>query len=166
MVENGAGLRLAGKGVVGLLFLAAFGLQVPTASAQGVPGSWNVTFYLEPGHTAGATQCVVFVLGPQQAGEPSSGRWLSPTFPGWNGFWIKEGDHLRWYGATDSTTPLGSAEWGLQQSATRMGGEFVHFSSDEGQTSTTGAWIAIKRSTACPARSTEAEDGADPARGR
>jgi hypothetical protein len=155
--------RLPTRAVVAPVLLAAFSLLASTASAQ-VPGSWNVAFFLEPGHAAGGTQCIVFVLGPQQAGEPQSGRWFSPTFAGWNGFWIKEGDHLRWYGATDSTTPLGTAEWGLQESATRMGGEFVHFSSAEGQTSTTGAWIGTKRSTSCPAGVSEAEDGADPAR--
>ena len=162
--------RLPGKGVVAVMFLVAFGFQASTASAQTVPGSWNVTFYLEPGHITGATHCVIFFLGPVQVGEPVSGVWRATTFPGWNGSWIKEGDHIRWYGATDATVPLGTAEWGLQARGTLMSGEFAHFSSSEGQTSSSGAWVATRRLTACPASSAEAEaaaeGGGDPARGQ
>ena len=164
MVERSV---LPSKFVVALTFVVAFGFQASTASAQTVPGSWNVTFYLEPGHATGATQCVIFLLGPAQVGEPLSGRWRATTFAGWNGHWIKEGDHIR---CTARPTPSPPRHRGVGPPGVRHahGGEFVHFSSDEGQTSTSGAWIATRRLTVCPALSSEVapEDGADPALGQ
>lgn len=63
--------------------------QVPAPNPS-IVGSWRVTFYLEPNHTVGGTQCVTFVQNPIQVGEPASGRGFSTTFPGWQGKWIQD----------------------------------------------------------------------------
>jgi hypothetical protein len=107
-------------------------------------GSWNVAFYLDPGRTPGASQCIVVVLAPGTvAGLPVSGTWSSPTFSGWKGQWVELGDHVRWFGVTGGG--LSTEESGdVIQSKQTGGVSFNHFSSSTGVTSSAGSWIATK----------------------
>ena len=114
--------------------------------ANGSRAEWSVQFYLEPNHTVGSTQCIVFTKTGTVLGEPKSGTWFSPSFAGWQGQWIQEGDHVRWYGST--STRLGTAEFGALTNATFCTGEFAHFFTPSGGTSTAGSWLMIKRNCA------------------
>jgi hypothetical protein len=111
--------------------------------ANGSTAQWSVQFFQEPNHVPGATQCIVFRKTGTVLGEPKSGTWFSPSFAGWQGQWIQEGDHVRWYGST--STRLGTAEFGALTSATFCTGEFAHFFTPSGGTSTAGSWLMIKR---------------------
>jgi len=136
-------LNLAKSGLV----LGALLLGSASVLAQTVSGSWEVTFYLNPSRSTGATQCVVYTQTGGITGEPISGTWLSTTFPGWNGQWIVKGDHLQWYGFTD--TGLATSEYGSITSRSIMSGEvFNHFLPLDGVTSTSGSWVA-KRVSSC-----------------
>ncbi|MBW4621014.1 MAG: hypothetical protein KME17_16860 [Cyanosarcina radialis HA8281-LM2] len=151
-----AGLLLAG----GLMFTSLPAMAAPVPS---IVGSWRVTFYLEPNHTVGASQCVTFVQNPIQVGEPASGRWFSTTFPGWQGKWIQEADHVRWYGFTGSLATAEST--GFTASANLITGEFIHFSAANGvTTSSSGAWSATRVSSCANVRATTltAPQGGDP----
>ena len=48
-------------------------LSKAAAAEPELAGNWNITFYLEPGHFLGATQCVVFTRTGNVVGEPNSG---------------------------------------------------------------------------------------------
>lgn len=126
-----------------VLAASALSSTLALASSPSVVGSWNVTFYLEPGRTTGATQCIVFKLVPGTvAGEQTSGTWTSPTFPGWSGQWVKLGDHVRWFGVTDS---LATEESGNMESKKIFGGvSFNHFSKTDASTSSAGSWNAVR----------------------
>ena len=126
---------------VGMLMVAS---ALPSA-AQNLAGSWKITFFLEPGHSTGATQCIVFTQTGGIVGEPKSGTWVAPSFPGWKGQWIQEGDHFRFYGFTGS---LATAEFGALVSNNILGGEFAHFISPNGTTSTAGSFSGA-RTTSC-----------------
>lgn len=127
------------------LVLAASTIIAPLAhaSSPGIAGSWNVTFFLEPGRTTGATQCIVFkVVAGTVAGESNSGTWTCPTFPGWTGEWVKQGDHVRWFGVTDS---LATEESGNVQNSKIFGGvSFNHFNKSTAKTSSAGSWNAVR----------------------
>lgn len=127
------------------LLLATSAICAPLAQAgsPSVVGSWNVTFFLEPARSTGATQCIVFKLVPGTvAGVPTSGTWTSPTFPGWAGQWIQLGDHVRWFGVTSS---LATAESGNMENANIFGGvSFNHFLKTNALTSSAGNWNAVR----------------------
>lgn len=122
--------------LVSALLLMGFGSAAFAASPV---GQWNVTFYLEPGLTTGATQGICFL---------SNGTWYSSTFSGWNGDWFQKGDRLRWYGGTGS---LATAEFGQFLGGIRIGGEFAHFfvPGTPPVTSSRGNWYALKASSTC-----------------
>ncbi|HBI21394.1 MAG TPA: hypothetical protein DDY37_02220 [Legionella sp.] len=135
-------------GICGL-FLAASVVGAPLAQATspGVAGSWKVTFFVEPGRTTGSTQCIVFSKVPGTvAGESDSGTWTSPTFPGWSGQWVKQGDLVRWFGVTDA---LATEESGIMENSKIFGGvSFNHFLKTDATTSSAGSWNAV-RVTSC-----------------
>jgi hypothetical protein len=108
----------------------------------GSTAQWRVQFFVEPNHSVGATQCIVFTRTGAVLGESKSGTWTSPTFAGWMGQWIQEGDHVRWYGSTSAR--LGTAEFGALISALSCTGEFAHFSTPSGNTSSAGSWSMTK----------------------
>jgi len=112
----------------------------------GSTAQWSVQFFLEPNHAVGSTQCIVFRKTGGVVGEPNSGTWFSPSFAGWHGQWTQEGDHVRWYGST--STRLATAEFGALISAFLCTGEFAHFVTPSGVTSTAGSWLMIKRNCA------------------
>ena len=143
-----------------LLCFLLVSLAPLSASEPTTVGSWNVTFYLEPGHALGATQCVVFTLTGGIVGEPISGTWLSTTFVGWNGQWFQEGDRVQWYGFTDAG--LATSEFGQLVHNNLMAGEFNHFLPPDGVTSSAGSW-KVARTASCPAAASSAPFGADPA---
>jgi hypothetical protein len=118
----------------------------------GSTAQWSVQFYLEPNHSAGGIQCIVFTKTGLVLGEPKSGTWTSPSFAGWRGSWIQEGDHVRWYGSTSAS--LGTAEFGALISAGLCTGEFAHFFTPGGGTSSAGSWFMSRR--ACAADSLNA----------
>ena len=132
------------------LVLAASAMTAPLAQASSpsIVGNWNVTFFLEPGRVTGATQCIVFKLVPGTvAGEATSGTWTSPTFPGWSGQWVKQGDHVRWFGVTGS---LATEESGNVENNKIFGGvSFNHFLTSDATTSSAGNWNGV-RVSACP----------------
>lgn len=113
------------------------------AASPSVVGSWNITFFLEPGRSTGATQCVVFTLVPGTvAGEPMSGTWTCPTFPGWTGQWVQLGDHVRWFGVTSA---FATAESGNMEHNNIFGGvSFNHYNKTTGVTSTAGNWNGVR----------------------
>jgi hypothetical protein len=117
---------------------------VPARAAEPTfVGSWNITFALDPGRTAGATQCIVVIKTGTVAGLPLSGTWTSPTFSGWGGQWIELGDHVRWFGVTGGG--LSTEESGNVISASQTGGvSFNHFFSSNGTTSSAGSWIGSR----------------------
>jgi hypothetical protein len=141
------------------LFIAAAALAAlcPTlgstpalaASSPAVYGSYNVTFYLEPSRATGATQCIIFTptnIFGTGLGVTTSGTWTSPTFAGWSGQYIQEGDHIRWYGFT--TGGLATSETGNALNSVLIGGQdFNHFV--RGATSSLGNWSATKVGS-CP----------------
>lgn len=116
------------------------------AASPSVVGSWNVTFFLEPGRSIGATQCIVFTLIPGTvAGVATSGIWTSPTFPGWAGQWIQLGDHVRWFGVTGG---LSTTESGNMEHNNIFGGvSFNHFFSSNAATSSAGSWNGARVSS-------------------
>lgn len=131
--------------VYSLAFLATGVLSTPLAQAASpsVVGNWNVTFFLEPARSTGATQCVVFKLVPGTVGGvPTSGTWTSTTFPGWSGQWVQLGDHVRWFGVTSA---LATTESGNMENANIFGGvSFNHFLKTNALTSTAGSWNAVR----------------------
>jgi hypothetical protein len=150
--------------------IAQFGFALALLCIGGVPawaaepnyvGSWNVTFAVEPGKAAGATQCIVVTLVPGTvAGLPVSGTWSSPTFAGWHGQWVELGDHVRWFGVTSGG--LSTEESGnVINNALTGGVSFNHFFSSTGTTSSAGSWIAVK--AACRTGTAQLRS-ADPAR--
>jgi hypothetical protein len=150
--------------------IAKFCFALTLICAGGVPawavepnfvGSWNVTFFLEPGKVTGATQCIVITLVPGTvAGLPVSGTWSSPTFPGWHGQWVELGDHVRWFGVVRG---LSTEESGNVINSVLTGGvSFNHFLSSSGATSSAGSWGGVKV-TACRLGATQLGSD-DPAR--
>src|SRR5262249_48812047 len=121
-------------------------------------GSWLITFFLEPFHSQGATQCVIFTI-VSQGQEEFTGRWTSPTFPGWQGDWLQDGDHIQWFGFTAGG--LATSEFGHLPSNMIISGEFNHFLPPNGVTSSAGGWVA-RRVPQCSAVQT-ADVGTDPA---
>lgn len=143
--------------------LATSVLSAPLAQASSpsIVGNWNVTFFLEPGRTTGATQCIIFKLVPGTvAGESTSGTWTSPTFPGWSGQWVKQGDHVRWFGVTDT---LATEESGNVENNKIFGGvSFNHFSKTNAATSSAGSWNAVRVNACIPYNGGLDEEGKDP----
>ena len=139
------------KIIVGALLLMASVLNISLAQAASpsIAGVWNVTFYLEPGRGTGATQCIFFkVASGTVSGVPTSGTWVSPTFPGWSGQWIQTGDHVRFYGLTGSlaTTESGEAEG----PSSFNGVSFNHFNKNNGLNSSAGSWTAVRVRSCSP----------------
>jgi hypothetical protein len=114
--------------------------------AIGSTAQWSVQFFLEPNHAPSSTQCIVFRKTGGILGEPNSGTWFSPSFAGWVGRWIQEGDHVRWFGSTSGR--LGTAEFGALISAGSCTGEFAHFTTPSGGASSAGSWSMIRRACA------------------
>jgi hypothetical protein len=146
----------AGLLVIGGLLLSA----VPAMALPDLSGSWKFTFYLEPNHTTGATQCLVFTPTGRILSEAKSGTWTSPTFSGWKGQWIQEGDRVRIVGFTSGGLAT-SENNGLLISANSMSGEFDHFFSSTGYSSS-GAWYATKVSSCTGQSATMASPTGDP----
>lgn len=124
----------------------AMGVIIPPiaqAVAPSVAGNWNVTFFLEPTRSTGATQCIEFKLVPGTvAGVATSGTWSSPTFAGWSGQWIQLGDHVRWFGVTSA---LATTESGDIENNAHFGGvSFNHFQKTNAITSSAGSWHAVR----------------------
>jgi hypothetical protein len=134
------------KTLLGLIVGVILAVSAGTvwAEPQLVPGpigstaQWRVQFFLEPNHVAGAIQCILFRKTGGVVGEPNSGSWTSPSFAGWMGQWFQEGDHVQWYGSTSAR--LGTAEFGGLITGSICTGEFAHFATPSGNTSTAGAW--------------------------
>lgn len=128
----------------GLVLLASsLGASFVQAGSPSVVGSFNVTFFLEPLRSTGATQCIVFRLVPGTvAGEPMSGTWSSPTFPGWTGQWVQLGDHVRWFGVTSSLAT--SASGNMANINYFSGVSFNHFLKTNAATSSAGNWHAVR----------------------
>jgi hypothetical protein len=156
--------------VLGLIVAAVLAVSAGTVwalpdlvpGANGSRAEWQVQFYLEPNHAPGSTQCIVFTKTGGVLGELKSGTWFSPSFAGWQGQWIQEGDHVRWYGST--STRLGTAEFGALISATACAGEFAHFFTPSGGTSTAGSWSMVRRTCAADSVNAPGMTGAgDPA---
>lgn len=122
------------------------------AFAASPVGQWNVTFYLEPGLTAGATQGICF---------RANGTWFSTTFSNWNGDFFQKGDRFRWYGDTGA---LGTAEFGQFVNNTQIAGEFAHFfvPGTPPVTSSRGNWRATKVGNTCGAPASSEAALADP----
>jgi len=121
-----------------------------------VQGNWNITFFGEPNHPQGATQCVVFTVNPGSVlGEPLGGQWTCTTFPRWSGDWFQEGEHVQWYGSTSGG--LATSEYGDLASSDLSQGKFNHFfpGSPGSRTSTGGAWTGT-RVQSCPPSSSAA----------
>ena len=145
--------------IYGLVLAAtAIGTPLAQAASPSIAGNWNVTFFLEPGRTTGSTQCIVFKLvAGTVAGESNSGTWTSPTFPGWSGQWVKQGDHVRWFGVTDS---LATEESGNVENNKIFGGvSFNHFAKSNAATSSAGSWNAVRVSS-CPGTESARYDAA------
>lgn len=148
--------------IISSLLVARFAhaeVQAPAVSPS-VVGNWKVTFYLEPLRSIGATQCIVMTLVPGTvAGSPTSGTWRSPTFPGWSGQWIQQGDLVRWFGITGG---LATSEVGSVLNRNILGGtSFNHFSTSSGAaTSSAGTWSAV-RTISCNGATPEV-NGVDP----
>jgi len=111
-----------------------------------IEGSWRITFYIEPFHSLGSTQCVVFTVTGGEVGEPLSGTWTSPTVPGWVGRWFQEGEHVQWYGFT-SGAALATSEYGDLANNSLSQGKFNHFLPPDGRTSSGGAWRGSRVNT-------------------
>lgn len=160
---TGSKFRMKKSSIYGLL-LAASVISTPLAQAASpsIEGNWNVTFFLEPGRTTGATQCIVFTKVPGTvAGEGTSGTWTSPTFPGWSGQWVKQGDHVRWFGVTST---LATEESGNVESNKIFGGvSFNHFLKSDATTSSAGNWNAVRVSS-CPGAASATAGSDDPSK--
>lgn len=159
------GSSMKNVSLAGVLLLAAsaapaFAQELAGAAVNSV-GHWRVTFFLEPNHSTGATQCISFTKTGTILGEPRSGRWTSPTFAGWTGQWIQEGDHFRFYGVTSS---LGTAEFGAMINSNSFSGEFAHFSKTNGATSSAGSFQATRVSTCGTSLAAPAGGSTDPGR--
>jgi hypothetical protein len=128
-----------------------------------VGGSWSITFYLEPEHTQGGTQCVVFKTTRVEpsGGEERSGTWTSPSFPGWHGEWQQDGDHVQWFGFTRAAA-LATSEFGHLPSNRIISGEFNHYLPPDGTTSSAGGWVA-SRVKQCPLGAVSEGANSDPA---
>lgn len=123
----------------------SYAQQPPGDRGPSIVGSWNITFFLEPNHTQGATQCVEFTLNPGSVvGEPLEGQWSSPTFSFWSGDWFQEGEHVQWYGSTSGA--LATSEYGDLASSQNSQGKFNHFSlgAPGSSTSSAGAWTGTR----------------------
>lgn len=144
------------------IFLAA----TPSVVANAWPvltlaGSYNVTFFLEPELRVGATQCVVFTKTGSVLGEPLSGTWVSPTFPGWQGHWVERGDAFKWFGISNGV--IATAEFGNFVSRGSNTGEFAHFFTSSKDSASSGGYFSMSRVASCPTSSTAAPFSADPA---
>lgn len=130
----------------GLIFLASISASLVQAGSPSVVGNFRVTFFLEPTRSTGATQCIVFKLVPGTvAGEPNSGTWSSPTFPGWSGEWVQLGDHVRWFGVVGGLAT--SASGNMANINYFSGVSFNHFLKTTAATSSAGNWHAVRVAT-------------------
>jgi hypothetical protein len=147
--------------VVSALLIAG----VASAQAAGsVAGSWSVTYYLDPGHKLGGSQCIVFAKTGGIVGEALSGTWTSTTFTGWDGNWVQRGDAVEWSGFTSDG--LATFEAGHQLASDVLAGtDFVHNYGPQGSvtTSSAGTWTGV-RTHACPSVHTGRSHPNDPAR--
>jgi hypothetical protein len=131
--------------VMALSVVFSHAQQPPGGRGPSIVGSWNITFFLEPDHTQGATQCVEFTLNPGSVvGEPLEGQWSSPTFISWGGDWFQEGEHVQWYGSTSGS--LATSEYGDLASSQNSQGKFNHFflRAPGSSTSSAGAWTGTR----------------------
>jgi len=137
---------LLGTGVLLAASASSFA-QTPISTLVPVPvqeltGYWKITFYLEPSHSTGATQCLAFTKVPNAVlGHPVGGTWFAPSFSGWRGQWFQDGDHFQFYGITGS---LGTAEFGSLISPSIFSGDFAHFISPNGTSSSAGSYQATR----------------------
>lgn len=139
--------------------IALAAISSPNVISPSVVGNWRVTFYLEPLRAVGASQCIVFTLVPGTvAGSPTSGTWTSPTFPGWSGQWIQQGDHVRWFGVTGGLVTTESGNMVNRNIFT--GVSFNHFTASTATTSSAGSWVGV-RAVSCTSGSSDI--GTDPA---
>ena len=155
---------ILGTGVLLLASSAPSFAQNLAGTVSGSVGHWRITFSLDPNSSAGGTQCITFTrVNGSSAGEPNSGTWLSPTFAGWRGRWIQEGDHFRFYGFTSSG--LGTAEWGALVNNNSFAGEFAHFVPPNGTTSSSGSFQATRVASCAGIAIAPQAAGGDPSSG-
>src|SRR5262249_49878122 len=57
-------------------------------------GAYNITFVTDPTLLDPFTYCVKFMNNGQIGGFPNSGKFTSPSLPGWQGTWYVIGDEL------------------------------------------------------------------------
>jgi hypothetical protein len=129
-------------------------LFVVPAYAAGplLSGAWNLSYYHEPNHSLGSTQCVVFTKTGAIAGEPLSGTWTMPNYGGgYSGFWIQEGDQVKlWAATTASGYDYAMVITGAMTSVGSMAGDFfAEFKTIGTGSNLAGAWKAGKVGTAC-----------------
>jgi hypothetical protein len=149
--------------VVAGVFLLSVSNSAQESAEPKLAGTWQITFYLEPNHSQGATQCVSFTTTVTESSAEFSGRWSSSTFPGWEGSWRQDGDHIQWYGFTRGG--LATSEFGHLPSNTVISGEFNHFIPPGGTTSSDGGWVATRVSQCLIAPgTTNAASVSDPAK--
>ena len=134
------------KTVVTLTLVLASVASVPALAGE-MPtfaGTWQVTFFEDPGRLLGGIQCIVAKkVAGAVSGLHRSGTWQSPSFPGWHGQWVQTGDQVRWFGETG--TGLATEESGNVIAKELTGGvSFNHFSKKDGSSSTSGSWFAVK----------------------
>jgi hypothetical protein len=135
----------------GLLLVG--GIVFGVAPAMAVPdftGSWKFSFYLGSNRIATTTQCVVFKATNNVLGQPKSGTWTSPTFPGWKGQWIQEGALIHWYGTTGSS--LASAFKGEIVSSASAAGTGESILVPSGNASSFASWTATKVNSCTPSK--------------
>jgi hypothetical protein len=122
----------------------ALAASASAAESPAFAGSWEITFFEDPGRLAGATQCIVATKAADTVGGMQhSGTWQSPTFTGWQGQWVQTGDHVRWFGVT-GTGLVTEASGNVIAKALTGGVSFNHFSKKDGNSSTSGSWFAIR----------------------
>jgi hypothetical protein len=138
-------------------------LVIPALAGPALTGCWNITFYQEPNHSAGATQRINFTKTGGIVGEANSGTWVWPNYGGnYQGVWIQEGDQVKLWAKT--TTP--GFTWviaisGAMTSSRFMAGDFFCEFNWAGASNYAGAWKAIKVdcNTAAPDNLGSAEPG-------
>jgi len=102
------------------------------------PGQWSYRAYDErPGFLPGPKQGICFAATNT---PPTSGKWYSTTFKGWNGLWNQKpnGDGIKIYGTTGI---ISTAEIGRLVSDTKISGQYAHFFTKPVTTSSIGFFV-------------------------
>lgn len=126
-------------------------LAVPSFAAPFLSGAWEITFFQEPNHSTGGTQCLEFIQTGTVMGEPRSGTWAMKSHASnIQGFWIQEGDQVKIWGKATAVNYYNiMVITGAMIKSNLMAGDFFSEYFWNSSSNYGGSWRATKVGIAC-----------------